>query len=200
MQYSGIYGIVNIFKDKIYVGSATRIYNRLSVHKSYLKKGNHENSYLQAAYNKYGAENFIFVVLEVCEKDTLEIKEQWWANELRSNHREHGYNLRKIAKSNFGVKFSEETKIKISNSKKGKPLSEEHKATLRVSQKNRPPISAETRWKLALAKSNQSEETRRKNSEANKGKIISEETKQKMKNAWIARRARDFSHLQSKSF
>lgn len=60
----GIYKIVNNINGKYYVGSSGDVKIRLRTHKSNLKCNKHVNSKLQNAYNKYGADNFSFVIVE----------------------------------------------------------------------------------------------------------------------------------------
>lgn len=72
----GIYQIRNTITNKIYIGSAKNFYNRFRIHKSFLNRNKHNNSYLQLAWNKYGAKNFEFIILEYCEADKLIEREQ----------------------------------------------------------------------------------------------------------------------------
>jgi group I intron endonuclease len=127
---SGIYKITNLVNFKCYVGSAIRIDNRFKNHKKKLKYSNHPNKHLQASYNKNGLENFSFEVIEYCDKAKLLEREQYWINSLNCSYSEFGYNKRKIANSNLGIKFSEETKAKMAtaqlgHSRKTRPLTEE---------------------------------------------------------------------------
>jgi len=70
----GIYKIENIINKKCYYGSSKNIEKRWSCHKNDLNKNKHDNSYLQRAWNKYGKENFIFEIVELCSKDCDDIK------------------------------------------------------------------------------------------------------------------------------
>lgn len=69
--YSGIYCIINIKNSKRYVGSSSNIRRRLWCHRAYLRHNNHENPYLQNAWNKYKEEGFDFYILEACEIEKL---------------------------------------------------------------------------------------------------------------------------------
>lgn len=58
---SGIYAILNLITGVYYIGSAIDLYKRWHMHKSSLNGNYHDNSYLQAAWNKYSLNNFMFV-------------------------------------------------------------------------------------------------------------------------------------------
>lgn len=129
---SGIYMIKNLINNHIYIGSAVNLYNRETRHINKLESQKHENSYLQRAWNKYGEDSFIFIVLEyVSDIKDLIIIEQYYIDWLQPE-----YNICKSASSTLGRKFSEETKRKISESHKGKKLSEEHKNRIKQNRKD----------------------------------------------------------------
>lgn len=112
---SGIYKITNIINGKIYVGSAVNLITRQINHFSNLRKCKHCNILLQRAFNKYGEENFIFEILEeVKDKTKLLEREQYYLDLLGPK-----YNICKIAGSALGRKWTEQSRIKLSNSKKG---------------------------------------------------------------------------------
>ena len=78
----GIYKIINILNNKFYVGSAVDLKRRKTRHFSELRKGNHRNGHLQAAWKKYGEQAFIFVVVEeVADVALLFEKENVWLKE-----------------------------------------------------------------------------------------------------------------------
>lgn len=106
---SGIYKITNLVNNKFYVGSSVNLYNRKHTHSTYLAKNLHHNPHLQSSYNKYGKDNFLFEVIEYCNKETLEEREQYYMDTLFPQ-----YNIRSDAKINIGLKKSIETREKIS--------------------------------------------------------------------------------------
>lgn len=169
---SGIYAIINIINDKMYVGSAIDIKNRCRKHKEKLKVNNHPNKYLQLSWNKYKENNFIFMTLEKVEKLNLLNREQIWIKQTKSYQKEFGYNSRQIPNSNIGLKFSDETKRKMSMAGKG------HKRNL--GQKR----SEEYKKKLSeiLKGRKQSEEHINKRRKYLKGRIISKEQRIKTSN------------------
>ena len=67
MNNSGIYKIVNLITGKYYVGSTKSFETRKTCHFSRLRNNNHTNKHLQNAYNKYGADNFKFEIVEYVE-------------------------------------------------------------------------------------------------------------------------------------
>jgi len=70
----GIYLIINLVNDKKYVGStgSSRGFNkRWEDHKRELKGNYHRNPHLQSAYNKYGKQNFEFIILEKLSKSHI---------------------------------------------------------------------------------------------------------------------------------
>ena len=64
-DFSAIYGILHMQSRRMYVGSAVKTAARWRHHRSQLQRGIHHSPYLQAAWSKYGADAFEFVVLEV---------------------------------------------------------------------------------------------------------------------------------------
>lgn len=62
---SGIYKIENKVNGKVYIGSSNSIKRRWQKHKALLRHGKHQNSHLQAAWDKYGEDNFSFSVIEL---------------------------------------------------------------------------------------------------------------------------------------
>lgn len=136
---SGIYIIKNIKNNKIYVGSSSDLKRREKYHFNMLLNNKHDNSYLQRSYNKYGRESFIFEIIEYIDrKDNLLDKENYWIKYYDSNNRSCGYNLRKYASSNLGIKWSEEVKKKISNSLLGE---KNHNFGMHPSDEERRKIS-----------------------------------------------------------
>lgn len=125
----GIYCIKNTINNLLYIGSSKNIKSRFYDHKSCLKANRHPNHYLQNSYNKYGKENFEFVILELVEDEkNLIQKEQYYINFYLSFDRKFGFNLTKdiIRRS-----CSEETRKKISLKNKGRKHTEEALFNLR---------------------------------------------------------------------
>ncbi len=93
----GIYRILNLITNMWYVGSASDIGKRWKDHKRDLRNGN-ANPYLQNAFNKYGAENFILEILMEVKGSREEVfaKEQEYLDEWMSTGQL--YNLSSMAR------------------------------------------------------------------------------------------------------
>ena len=94
---SGIYTITNIKNGKLYVGSSKNIYRRWKDHKNMLRRNEHHSQHLQAAWNKYGKDNFIFEVIEKCKEEDLLIREQYYIDLYCSFDSYFGYNESEFA-------------------------------------------------------------------------------------------------------
>lgn len=113
-RYSaGIYKITNLVNNKFYIGSSVNLYNRFHTHKTKLKQNIHVNKHLQNSFNKYGKNNFLFTVLEYCDKNLIQDREQYYLDKLLPN-----YNHRKVAHINLGISPTRETRQKISKTLK----------------------------------------------------------------------------------
>src|SRR5262249_9435038 len=126
---SGIYQIRCLVDGKVYVGSAVNFRKRWTSHQSQLSRRRHHSRHLQGAWQKHGADQFVFEVLEVVpEKADLARIEQEWLDRTQSFNRSIGFNLSPTAGSALGVKLSPETCVKRSAAMKGRKLSPETRA------------------------------------------------------------------------
>lgn len=82
-RITGIYYIESIRDRKKYVGMSKDIHMRWAQHRADLRGNIHHNSNLQESWNRYGEDNFEFVVLEECDEVELRQKESEWINEIR---------------------------------------------------------------------------------------------------------------------
>lgn len=117
---SGIYEIVSRSGGKRYVGSAVNLPRRWDEHRSLLARNRHHSPHLQYAWAKYGAGDFEFRVLVVCDRSMLLTYEQTALDALRPE-----YNVLRVAGSSLGRRFSDETKAKIAAKAKGRKRSAE---------------------------------------------------------------------------
>lgn len=183
----GIYKIVNLRNNKVYIGSAKNLNERKDRHFADLSKNTHRNKHLQRAFNLYGESIFEFTVLEKLGDYNKEIyfsNEDKWMAVYDSRNPELGYNIAAASGGgHLGCKHTKETKKKISQSMlkdhptKGRPLSEEHKS--KISKSNLGKIISEEskeknrQWQLEhnpRRGKKCSEEHKSKISKANSGK------------------------------
>jgi hypothetical protein len=67
--------------------------DRCEHHRSSLCRGDHRNRHLQAAWDKYGEENFEFTALEIVPRNILLAAEQKWLDETQAFVRGIGFNI-----------------------------------------------------------------------------------------------------------
>lgn len=133
---SGIYKIVCLSNDKVYIGSTINLQRRIIKHRYDLRHGVHANRYLQNAWKKHGELVFEFRIIELIAAPLLVEREQYWIDKLRACDHRRGYNVRPIANSNRGIKR--------------KPSSPEH-IQRRVASRRGYRHSDETRIKIGAA-------------------------------------------------
>lgn len=193
----GVYQILNTVTGHFYVGSTKNFEYRWKKHRGDLVGNRHKNSHLQAAWNKYGEENFIFRIIEKCSPDKMREAEQFYIDQ--GCH----YNKSTKATGGGGI-LSQESREKISRSlqgntpwNKGKKASEEAKRNQSESHKGKPPgnkgkpLSEEAKANLSLKAKEQwnrlSQEERNtllSNLHANnRGSKRSDETRQRISEA-----------------
>lgn len=200
-----VYKIRNVVNQKFYVGSTTNMYERTRNHRKRLRRGRHHSPYLQAAWNKYGEECFVFeVVEEVASVGTLQSAEARWLAEHYG--KSHCYNMspntdapwRGVPKEkhpSFGRAKTPEAVAAISTSLKeyyaADPLNHP-RAGKRHTEETKAIISAKVQAAVAEGRSGKfipSEETRKRMSQALKGNqnakghVRTEEHRQKLSEA-----------------
>jgi group I intron endonuclease len=107
----GIYKIQNVITKDFYIGSSMNVYKRMYQHQTLLRNNKHHSPHLQHAWNKYGIDNFEYIVLEYVnvnnQEDLFEI-EQRYLNELCPK-----YNASKDARSSLSTKYTTRSKSHI---------------------------------------------------------------------------------------
>lgn len=130
MYKTGIYQIVLKDDGRSYIGSAMNIEKRWKAHRDKSKPGP-DRQVISRAIAKYGIENFEWKILEECSVENLIDREQFWLDQIRPFVDEgNGFNVRKIAKSNLGIKRTVESRQKQSKTMQGKPKTESHKKNM----------------------------------------------------------------------
>lgn len=156
LKQSGIYQIRNTVNGKIYVGSARRLSTRRNGHFSGLRSNTHPNKKLQNAWDKYGEHIFIFEPLITCAPSMLIHYEQQFIDQWKP-----AYNIRTVAESNAGLKYTPEQKeglrkvkngaawkANMSRSKTGSTRPDDVKQRISVAMKI---ISANPEWRKNIA-------------------------------------------------
>lgn len=169
---SGIYQITCIPTGKIYIGSAINLQYRQRKHWEKLRRGGHENTYLQHAWDKYGESAFTFTVIELILSSFLLEREQYWIDKTRCCTRKRGFNISiKAGAPMFGRKHSPEALEKIRKASSGRIQSEETRQKKSTALKGRMlhPITDVMRAKAV--------ETGR----ATRGSVHTPETREKLR-------------------
>ena len=199
---AGIYKLTCGVNNKIYIGKANNIYNRLKV---YPRCKNGIGNYLKSAIKKYGWELFDVEILEIVENfdklkdnDSLLERESHYIKIYNATNSEIGYNICKYSNDNTGMKMSDEAKEKIRAANlgkkwsdatrtktKNKKLSAEHKKKIGDAHRGMKR-SEETKEKIRVANSKPkttpvSDEHRKNLSKAGRGRVLSEEHKEKLR-------------------
>lgn len=121
IKKSGVYKIKHLRSGRVYIGSSVNIPNRIRQHIKNLNSGTHCNSFLQRCWTKSNGVGFIIGVLEfIDDKDSLTFREQFYLDKYHVGNKEICFNIKTIAYSSLGFKFSDESKLKMSIAKKGK--------------------------------------------------------------------------------
>lgn len=130
---SGIYALYCKADNKIYIGQSNFIKRRFDHHRKHLQSKRHVNDKLQFTWNKYGAESFIFFVLEHCSRENLYIREKAYVDMF---DRESLLNLAPMLNPLRGQErpffMDESWRQKVSKGLIGKKFTEEHKQRMKM--------------------------------------------------------------------
>ena len=161
---TGIYRIHNTITGDKYVGSAVNIPKRWKQHRRQLRAGHHHSRFLQRAWNKYGADAFVFSVVGYCGRAELLKHEQ-----RAINTGVHAFNMSPTAGSMLGYRFTDAQRAKLSESHKGQESGFKGKAhTAGAKEKNR-------RAHLGSKTGPRTDEQRARMSAAQQGRTVSPE-------------------------
>jgi len=133
----GVYMFFNLINGNCYIGSSVNLARRFRIH---INSVGSVKLPLPLAINKYGPNNFVFLILQYCDRieDICLGLEQYYLDLYKPK-----YNILKMAGSSQGFKHSPETiaKLKILHTGKlhsrfGKKLSEQQKLLTSIALKN----------------------------------------------------------------
>jgi group I intron endonuclease len=172
-KQAGVYAIIQKSTNRRYIGSTADLAKRECDHFRNLKLNKHCNAKLQAAWNKYGADDFYWFVI-VYNEDAHELLnlEQAWIDFYQTTKRKHGFNISIFAGApQRGIQHTPEARAKISAA-------------------GRRPCSEETRAKISAANKGRtrSPEQRAHLSKINTGKKLSPEVAEKLRQSLIGRK------------
>ena len=164
--------VINKINGKMYIGQTTKTLEERMKRHIYISKHD-PKTHFQKALNKYGAENFIFEELEICDSmSMLNEREQYWIKKYNTLS-PYGYNLNSGGRNHF---VCDETKQEISNTLKEYYKTHESKSIgFKHTEETKQIISEKNKGQK------RTEETKQKLREINLGKHLSEETKQKLR-------------------
>ncbi len=118
----GVYLIINIINCKFYVGSTKQKFSRrIKTHIRELENNRHHCQPLQRAFNKYGINNFIIILIPVDANERINIEQN-----IINSFKEIVYNTCKIAGCP-NVVLSEDAKRRISIAMSNRTISQKTK-------------------------------------------------------------------------
>lgn len=152
---SGIYKITNLINGKVYVGRTRNLYARCSQYISGFRNHdlNRVNEYLMKSVLKHGSDNFEFSIIEFCDIQETEERENYWMDYYNSHDSNFGYNLRR---DYSGIMFADDrTKEKISKKLKKQWANGErdgHSEKLKKAWENRDRLEQSRRLSNTLTR------------------------------------------------
>lgn len=91
---NGLYEIVHQPTGRAYIGSSVDVPRRLRAHRAMLRRGVHDNIWLQRTWARDGAEAFVFRLLDKCDKSRLREREA----EVIAARRPNVFNLSEVVR------------------------------------------------------------------------------------------------------
>lgn len=142
---SGVYRLINLTNDSIYVGSSSDLGRRFTSYYSFMYIDAQKTSLICKALLKYGYSKFSLEVIEYCPVEKLLEREQYYIDMLKPR-----YNILQVAGcSSLGYRHTKETLAKFKARKHTKETIEKFKAKV-FSEETRAKISAEKGTKVLI--------------------------------------------------
>lgn len=131
MRRAAIYRITNTTNGKVYIGSSKDASKRLYKHGWMLRRGRHDNTALQAAWDKDGPDAFKFEIVEyIDDAAAILTREQFWIDAAKSASHWYGYNACPVAGTREGTKQPDTVSATMAAFHKGKPKTPEQRAKM----------------------------------------------------------------------
>lgn len=80
---SGVYSIE--VAGQVYIGGTKNIRDRWGDHINHLLLGTHDNRPMQKAFDRFGIDALRFRVVELCDRNDLPAREQFWLDHYRGS-------------------------------------------------------------------------------------------------------------------
>ncbi|MCY1389902.1 group I intron endonuclease [compost metagenome] len=147
---SGVYILRCENDERVYIGSSNNIRRRWQSHMGFLRRGNHSNSNLQDAFDRFGAESFSYDVMEECELFELREREQYHLD-CKIQAGDPVFNISEYTDCSmrgrcgeqnpfFGRQHNEKTKSLLSQKNKGRKLSDAVRRKMSASKIGKPRL------------------------------------------------------------
>ena len=101
----GIYRIENKINNRVYIGKSISIGKRWYQHLNLLENNSHPNKKLQNDFIKYGFNNFLFDIIELCDEENLCKKEDYYIKLFSTNSYNIIGNYTKTKNNNYLAKI-----------------------------------------------------------------------------------------------
>lgn len=136
MLIGGIYLWINKITNTALIGQTSNFKRRKREYLSRLNNNKHNNAYFQNAWNKYGASNFEFIILQYVDIKYLTSYEQSYLNYYKSLPGGTYNQVGPVDSPRRGIKYDKDLLKKLSISHLGKSHSLETKRKISTAQSN----------------------------------------------------------------
>jgi len=176
---SGVYCAIHRDSLACYIGSSVNLSRRRHNHLNEARKG--RDVKFHKALAEFGAHSFNFEVIELCPREQLAEREDFWIKFYRSAHG-NNFNTLKTAQWPVFEKPTDEIRQKLRKAALGRKFSDAHRKALSDSHTG-IKHTAQSRSNMAASHIGvkRSDEARARMSLAQKGRIVSDECRAKLR-------------------